>query len=1022
MAQSTIGRYILLEELGRGGMGMVYRAYDPQLDREVAIKVLPREALHDPTFRLRFEHEARTIATLEHPAIVPVYDVGEEAGQPYLVMRCMSGGTLTQRLRQGALSPVQASQLIDAIAPALDRAHRQGIIHRDLKPDNIMFDEEGFPCITDFGLAKIMHGTGQSSGDDLVLGTPAYMSPEQVRGEELDGRSDLYALGLMLFEMLTARHPFETEAPVGYLSAHLHKLVPDVGELQPGLPVSLNAIIQMATSKEREARYATAADLAANLRAALETGSEPASAPQPITARLTNLPVPPTLLIGRQRELRAIRDLLQRREVRLVTLAGPGGTGKTRLALQVAAEMVGEFAHGVWFVDLSPIRDPALIVPTISTTLGIPEVSGLPTLGSLKYYLRNKRLLLVLDNFEQLIDAAPTVAELVNEAPGLKVLISSREILRTSRERVFQVPPLDVPPPGQSMLGAEWSQFAAVQLFEERVQALDPSFSLIDQNAPFIVQICQYLDGLPLAIELAAARCSVFSPEVLLTRLKSGLGALGTGMRDQPNRQRTMRDAIAWSYDLLNQDEKSLFSRLGVFSRGFTLEAAEAVCGASGQTGYPAPAGDVITLVDSLLHKSLIRKTLTRDGTERFAMLETIHEFAVTQLCESGEEAAARNLHLEYYRQMLTQSRDFSVEVYTQSATEHDNIRACVNWALASGAVETVLAICNRLALVWDRTMFVSEVTAWLQTALESKYEVEEGLRATSLARLGKLLHQMPGGLEQGRTYAERSLALSRRSGAKKATAQALVGLGDLNRLLGNFPESFRAFEEALALFESLNDEYNTLETLVRIGGTHLAAGDLQQCESVCQQVFDRASRKEWALFRAVSCLDLGEAMIWAKDYERARSLLIDGTTTFTQTAGQSAITAVGEYRLGLLALVEENYPDARRHFTDSIEMFKRASGISTLLKVMESMASLSLRLGNLQHAARLLAACEALRSQYRMPLPPVHRSLVGSDLQTLRDQLDEAERARLWKEGGAMILEQAVDFALQDTSAIVHD
>jgi predicted ATPase/class 3 adenylate cyclase len=363
-----------------------------------------------------------------------------------------------------------------------------------------------------------------------------------------------------------------------------------------------------------------------------------------LDARHTNLPAQPTALIGREQDVAAISTLLRRAAVRLVTLTGPGGIGKTRLSLQVAAELVEQFADGVYFVDLAPIRDPQLVSTAIAETLGVREAGNQPLLVTLKEYLRDKRMLLLLDNFEHLLDAAALVADLLAIAAQLKVLATSREMLHLRGEQEVGVDPLAVPDPAHLPALDQLSQYAAVALFIQRVQASQPSFQVSNANAPALAEICVRLDGLPLAIELAAARVKLFPPEALLARLSSRLALLTGGPRDLPARQQTLRHTIAWSYDLLNEAEQALFRRLGVFVGGCTIEAAEAVCNVNGDLPL-----DVVDGLAALVDKSLVKQVEAMDGEPRFTMLETIREYALEQLAANGELEALRQRHAAFF-------------------------------------------------------------------------------------------------------------------------------------------------------------------------------------------------------------------------------------------------------------------------------------------------------------------------------------------------------------------------------------
>ena len=394
-----------------------------------------------------------------------------------------------------------------------------------------------------------------------------------------------------------------------------------------------------------------------------------------LEARINNLPAQPTPLIGRERELGEVGDLLRTEGVRVLTLTGAGGIGKTRLGLQLGAELLDEFEDGVFFVALAPITDPALVPSAIAEALGVVEAADQPLEEALKDYLRTKELLVLLDNFEQVLGGAPLVGKLLSACPRLKVLATSRSVLRVYGEQEYPVPPLELPSPGRLPAIDKLSQYEALRLFIERAKAARPQFSVTDENAPAVAEICARLDGLPLAIELAAARIKLLTPAAMLERLGSRLKLLGGGARDLPERQRTLRGTIEWSFALLEEGEQVLFGRLAVFSGGRTLEAIEAVCEAEGDLPMDALEG-----VSSLLDKSLLRQEEGPGGEPRFVMLETIHEYAREKLQASGEAEEVRRLHAEYFLAVAEEAEQGLWESeqggwLDRLEAEHDNMR-----------------------------------------------------------------------------------------------------------------------------------------------------------------------------------------------------------------------------------------------------------------------------------------------------------------------------------------------------------
>jgi predicted ATPase/class 3 adenylate cyclase len=430
-----------------------------------------------------------------------------------------------------------------------------------------------------------------------------------------------------------------------------------------------------------------------------------------------NLPLQHTPLIGREREVEEVCARLRSPGVRLLTLTGPGGAGKTRVGLQAAAELLMEFEDGIFFVALAAIADPALVASTIARTLGLTD-GAQPPEELLKGYLHDRQTLLVLDNFEQVLESVPLLDELLSAAPSLKILATSRTPLRLYGEHEFPVPPLSLPDPGSLPPVERLTQYGALRLFVERARAVKPDFSLTKENAPAVVEICARLDGLPLAIELAAARIKLLPPQAMLSRLGNRLKLLTGGARNLPQRQRTLRSAIEWSYELLDEGEKILLGRLAVFSGGSTLEAVEAVCDARGDLPV-----DVLDGASSLLEKSLLRQEEGLEGEPRFAMLETVHEYAREKLEESGEAEEIKRAHAEYF---LTLAREADPELkgpgqlewLQRLEAEHDNMRDALGWALQREETELVLRLGGALWWFWFVRGHYSEGRRWLEEAL----------------------------------------------------------------------------------------------------------------------------------------------------------------------------------------------------------------------------------------------------------------------------------------------------------------
>jgi predicted ATPase len=528
--------------------------------------------------------------------------------------------------------------------------------------------------------------------------------------------------------------------------------------------------------------------------------------------RSHNLPMQPTPLIGREREVRAILDLIMRDEVRLVTLTGPGGTGKTRVGIEVAATLLDEFDDGAFFVDLAPLRDPTLVVPAVAQTLGAHDDGAGTVLDKLVAHLQDKGLLLLLDNFEHVLPAGPALSTLLSACPRLKILATSRAALHLRGEREFPVPPLALPEPRHRSRADNLSTYAAIALFVQRAADVRPDFKIGDQDAPLVVEICRRLDGLPLAIELAAARIKYLTPQAMLLRLERRLPFLIGGARDLPERQQTLRATISWSYDLLSEDERRGLDRLAVFAGGCALEAIEVIW-----VGDEGSDVSVLDIVASLVDKSLVRRLDERDGTLRFTMLETVREFAAERLAASGEEQIVRRRHAEYYLTFAELARGHlrgpNVRTWLDRfEAEHDNLRIALAWG--ESTVERAEAVADAVGGVSG---------------------IELASRITQACAWFWLLR---GHLRQGLGYVERLLA-SAPSGTP-AHARALVVASGLHHYAGDAAAALRRGEEGLAEWRSLGDRSQVALALARVGQAYgllrqadRATALLEECEAL---------------------------------------------------------------------------------------------------------------------------------------------------------------------------------------------
>ncbi len=835
---TKLGPYEIQSPLGAGGMGEVYRARDTHLGRSVAIKLLPA-ALSANSDRLRrFEQEARSASSLNHPNIITIYELGKEGSTHYIAMELIEGKTLRELLISGLVPMRKAIEIAAQVADGLTKAHEAGITHSDLKPENLMVSQDGFVKILDFGLAKLasprreqsdMCSTSASlSTSGLIQGTVGYASPEQVGGSPLDFRSDQFSFGLVLYEMVTGKRAFQRSTIAETLVAILREQTEPIGVQNRDVPAPLCWAIERCLAKEPDDRYASTRNLARELAAIRDSFSE--KAVKQVETRPTNLPMPQTGFVGREKEVVAAKELLLRQDVHLVTITGPGGIGKTRLAVQIASGLVDHFPAGTYFVPLSPLSDPSLIASVIVQTLGMREAGVQSALEILKENLHSSfgaPMLLLLDNFEHLVQAAPCVAELLAMGANLKILVTSRAALHVYGEHEFPVPPLALPnprfmPPVEVLL-----EVPSVSLFVQRAVAAKPDFELNRENARVITEICARLDGLPLAIELAAARVKVLSPSSLLTRLSSRLKLLTGGPRDLPRRQQTLRAAMDWSYDLLSAAEQKLFRRLSVFVGGCNLEGVEAVCDTKGDLDL-----DLLDGMESMVDKSLVQQAEQANGESRFVMLETIREYALEKLEASGEETLTKRAHAAYClvlaeEEAAEQSSAEKAEWQERLALEHDNFRAGLGWLTETEDAEWGLRLGTALFRFWEMREYLTEGRDRLGKLLKLAGAADPTkARARALFAAGVLACEQ-GDYASAEAIISESLSIARRLHDKQGVAVSLNALAVNSRDRGDIAIARSLFEESLELWRELDDQKAVARSLSNLANVVKLQGEL---------------------------------------------------------------------------------------------------------------------------------------------------------------------------------------------------
>ncbi len=1053
-------------------MGVVYLAEDVRLGRKVVLKFLHPHRSRDAEAERRFSQEARAASSLNLPNICTIYDIGDtDEGGMFIAMAHYDGETLKARLERGVIPTGEAVGIFCQLAQGLHAAHRKGIVHRDIKPANILLATDGRAIILDFGIAKLA-GNAVLTRSDALLGTIAYMSPEQAQAMNVGPPSDVWSLGVVLYEMLSRERPFDRAYDHAILYAIINEDAPDVQTVADGVPAPIAGLIRECLSKSPEDRpllgdgllakvaaadlglgevggtvqvsevasrrasdgsdagtsatltlffsdlegstrlletlgggygdvlqsvrtiirgklseyggeeidtagdglfacFASAGDAACaavdiqrlitsrdwtgdakvKLRIGLHTG-EPVrrggtlvgldvhraaricaaahggqilvssaterlltqtdlngvslvdlgeyrlkdiSAPERLFQVMASgvpggihrpraegmggeLPVPLTELVGREKELEDLDQIIDS-DIRIVTLTGPGGTGKTRLAIEAARRAAHRFESGARFVGLAPISDSDMLLPSISRKLGIPDNPDRSVRDALLEYLKPRSMLLVLDNFEQLVDDAAIVGDLLSEAGGVMVIVTSRIPLRIGGEREYRVPTLPFPDATRDR-SLEVMSYPAVALFVDRARIVRPDFSLAG-NEKAVAGICARVDGLPLAIELAAARRRLFTPQQLLQRLNSSLDVLQTKGRDVPDRHQTLRGAIAWSYDLLEESEKELFQQLAVFSRGWMLEAATAVCISS------RPNDIVEETIESLLERSLLRETTVVGGVPRFGMLEMIREFALEKLVESGKHDELRRRHARYFAGFAEQAEPLLVgeqqsEWFDRLEAEHDNFHAALKWCAESGDVETGMSLGSSLWRFWA----------------------------------------VRGYMIQGKTWLERFLRLSSAEDKSVSRARTLNALGTVSHEIGDYSESEALLTEALQIFRTLDDEVGQALVLNNLGWVACEIGAFEEARRLSREALELNRQVGDVRGQSLALNNMG----WAATYQshlREALTLNRESARLRRVAGDRRGLGFSFVNLGWVYRLQARYDESFRHLEDALAIFR---------------------------------------------------------------------------------------------------
>jgi len=1141
--------------LGRGGMGIVYRATDLQTGESVAVKTLDASVLsHEPNILERFRREGESLRQIDHPNIVKFIAAVESHGQHYLVMEYVDGGSLQDLLaKQGRLTLQRTVSICLDLADALTRAHHLGILYRDLKPANVLLAQDGTPRLTDFGIAQLADNT-RLTQTGVLVGTVSYLSPEAISGEALDFRTDVWAFGVLLFEMLTGTLPFNGDNITARMAATLTQPVPDLAQYNLDLPESAANLIYRMLEKDRDQRipsmrrvgaelesilmslqglptsieshFKTPLPSSQNIKPNLPNGTvtflftdiegstklaqqHPQAAPAmiarhneilnqvirsrngyifqvigdafcvafhtvsdglnaaietqrklqsenwdgtPIKVRMGmhtgaaqlqmdskdtpysgyatlaltqrimsaghggqilissaaenllrgqlpkdatlrdlgeknlkdillperifqlivpdlpsefaplktnekirhNLPLQLSTFIGREKEMEQIKQRLEKNH--LVTLTGSGGIGKTRLSIEVAKELLSEYPIGVWLVELAPLTDPALVPQSVCAALGVKPEGDTSALDALINYMHAKKILLVMDNCEHLIDACAQLCDsLLHACPELRIIASSREALGIEGENAYRVPSLSLPNPKSGLQVIEESE--AVRLFMERANAVLPEFQMTEANAPVIAQICQRLDGIALAIELAASRVKMLKVEQIATKLDDAFRLLTGGSRTALPRQQTLRAMIDWSYNLLSDSEKTFLRKLSVFMGGWTLEAAEVVC----------ENKEALESLTHLVDKSLVSVDLEHGDEPRYYLLETVRQYAREKMVETEDSTHLRDSHLEYF---LKTAERIAPDLYTRKMpywfeyleTEYPNFQTALEWAQERD-VEAGLRLCNALFRLWEnRGEYIKEGLGWCKkflsltpnikntnrawalvhavilasiqsptwTSPEDRGWLEESLKiaqelgdevciATVFERLGFIEYIEVRDLDKATNLLTQSLEISRKINYELGVGYALDWLGRI-AVGQSLSTASSLSEESLSILSRVGELRRWGLVLMQTGSIHEAYGNWNAAQNYYEQALSVAQEAQSRLHISLNLECLGYLAMGIGDFNRAISLL-NQAREFVQGTSDDRNLPMTLAHLGEAARFQGNLNQAIIYYQESLSL-----------------------------------------------------------------------------------------------------
>ncbi len=1000
--------------LGQGGMGSVYRATDTTTGETVAVKSLKPELIErDKALLQRFRQEGEALRQLNHPNIVKIIDMVEQDDVHYLVMEYVAGGSLRQVLRrEGEFSVQRALYIALDVADALTRAHRLNILHRDIKPDNVLLADDGTPRLTDFGMARF-NNESHLTQDGAIVGTMAYLAPEVFQGEQPDERTDIWAFGVMLYEMLAGERPFAQEMPAALINAIMTQTVPDLEDIRDDAPISLVDLVYRMVTKDRQARIPSVRLVGAELEAIIR-GSEEIQAvlspettgrfeglsttPQPrVTASRiqapNNLPNQPTAFVGRTDDLNALQHLLESGSS-LITLLGPGGMGKTRLGLACAERQLSHYPDGVYFVPLAPIDDPAHIVPTIAEEIDFSFGSA-DARADLLNYLREKHMLLVLDNFEHLTAGADIVSDMLQAAPDVQILVTSRERLRLRGEQIYEVRGMHLPE-SVDVTATEMNEFPAVQLFVQSAKRVQPDFDIDDDTTgQQVAEIIGQVDGLPLGIELAAAWLEMLPLDEIVREIENSLDFLETDLRDVPERHRSIRAVFEYSWNMLDEAERETFLQLSVFRGGFEREAAQQVAGAS------------LRGLTTLVNKSLLQRT--PEG--RYSVHKLLRQYAEERFLTHEARPNTVQAHSEYYVRFLEKLRPVLNTHREKRAldaidVELDNVRLawrnCVeseDWDNLSAVLDTILWFYLGHSMLQEGYTRFQSLAQTMQDAGDGDHRLY-WRTLTRQAWVGSRLGRYDEVIELANRAAEH---FKQHIDERVERAYAYNQLSYAFMMTGDYEKSKLYAQQAVGQIEDKRDD--VIAWYMGMGNLGYACylqGDFTMARDIYETINRSAQEVEYsASGQAYGKNNLGEILRQIGDTQRAQTLFKEAYAIFENIKHRRGMAFTLNNIAGI-RFMQGDYPQARERYERAYQLHKDIGDRSGEAHSLSAMGNAAISIGETDEAKKHFRESLALRREMgdkrgiADSLADLARVAVNEgDVTTAQENISEAIRIR---------------------------